>query len=127
MTLALIISIFIFSKKKANKAVSKMALPMGIFNINEPMIFGMPIVLNPLYFIPFVLVSVVGAIIAYVLTAIGVIPPVYVIVPWIMPTGLYAFFATGGSIMAALVSILNLFVAFLIWTPFVLIANKLDD
>lgn len=104
-----------------------MALPMGIFNINEPMIFGMPIVLNPLYFIPFVLVSVVGAIIAYVLTAIGVIPPVYVIVPWIMPTGLYAFFATGGSIMAALVSILNVFVAFLIWTPFVLIANKLDD
>lgn len=127
MTLALIISIFIFSKKKANRAVSKMALPMGIFNINEPMIFGMPIVLNPLYFIPFVLVSVVGAIIAYVLTALGVIPPVYVIVPWIMPTGLYAFFATGGSIMAALVSILNLFVAFLIWTPFVLIANKLDD
>lgn len=127
ITIALIIAIFIFSKKKANKAVAKLALPMGIFNINEPMIFGMPIVLNPLYFIPFVLAPVVGAIIAYVFTSLGIIPPVYVIVPWIMPTGLYAFFATGGSIMAALVSILNVVVAFFIWAPFVIIANKLHD
>lgn len=99
---------------------------MGIFNINEPVIFGMPIVLNPVYLIPWLIVPPVCAAIAYLATAVGLIPPVFVSVPWVMPVGIYAFLATGGSFMAALVSLFNLFVSFAIWTPFVIMANKMN-
>lgn len=124
LTLGLIIAILFFSKREDSKTIAKLAAPMGVFNINEPIIFGMPIVLNPLYFIPWLLVPVVTAAIALGFTYAGIIPPVYIQVPWIMPVGLYAFFATGGNIMAALVALLNLGVSFIIWLPFVILANK---
>ncbi|MBS0796989.1 PTS sugar transporter subunit IIC [Streptococcus suis] len=124
VTLALIIAIFIFSKREEYKMVAKLSAPMGVFNINEPVTFGIPMVLNPLFAIPWLIVPPICATIAYLATAAGIIPPVFAPVPWITPPGLYAYLATGGSIMAALVSLFNLFVAFLIWTPFVIAANK---
>lgn len=124
VTLALIIAIFLFSKREEHRAVAKLSAPMGIFNINEPITFGIPMVLNPSFAIPWLIVPPVCATIAYLATAAGLIPPVFTTVPWITPPGLYAYLATGGNIMAALVSLFNLFVAFLIWTPFVLAANK---
>lgn len=127
ITLGLIIAIFLFSKRDDQKAIAKLSWPMGVFNINEPVIFGMPIVLNPVYLIPWLLVPPVCAAIAYTATIFGLIPPVFVSVPWVMPVGIYAFLATGGSFMAALVSLFNLFVSFLIWTPFVKMANKMKD
>ncbi|HEM4091863.1 PTS sugar transporter subunit IIC [Streptococcus suis] len=124
VTLALIIAIFIFSKREEYKMVTKLSAPMGVFNINEPVTFGIPMVLNPLFAIPWLIVPPICATIAYLATAAGIIPPVFAPVPWITPPGLYAYLATGGNIMAALVSLFNLFVAFLIWTPFVIAANK---
>lgn len=126
ITLGLIIAIFVFSRRDDQKAIAKLSWPMGIFNINEPVIFGMPIVLNPVYLIPWLIVPPVCAAIAYLATAVGLIPPVFVSVPWVMPVGIYAFLATGGSFMAALVSLFNLFVSFAIWTPFVIMANKMN-
>ncbi|WP_155973304.1 PTS sugar transporter subunit IIC [Streptococcus ruminantium] len=124
VTLALIIAIFIFSKREEHKMVAKLSAPMGVFNINEPIIFGVPMVLNPLFVIPWLIVPPICAAIAYLATAAGLIPPVFAPVPWITPPGLYAYLATGGNVMAALVSLFNLFIAFLIWTPFVIAANR---
>ena len=124
ITLGLIVAILIFSKREDSRTIAKLAAPMGVFNINEPVIFGMPIVLNPLYFFPWLLVPVITAAIALGFTYAGIIPPVYIQVPWIMPVGLYAFFATGGNVMAALVALLNLGVSFVIWLPFVMLANR---
>ncbi len=123
-TLGLLLSIFMFSKREDSRTIAKLATPMGIFNINEPVTFGMPIVLNPLYFIPWILAPIVTTAIAYGLTAAHVIPPCVLPAPWITPVGFYAFIATGGSVKAALVAILNLFVSFAIWTPFVFAANR---
>lgn len=125
-TIALIIAILIFSKRADSRAVGMMSAPMGCFNINEPVVFGMPIVLNPLYFIPWMLVPVVLTLTAYAATAAGIIPPVYVTVPWVIPPVLYAFLATGGSVMAALVAAVNLLIAVAIWSVFVIIANRTD-
>lgn len=127
VTLALIIAIFIFSKRDEYRAVAKLAWPMGMFNINEPVIFGIPIVLNPIFIIPWLIVPPICATIAYTLTALGVIPPVFIMVPWITPPRLYAYLATGGSWLAGLVSLLNLGVAFLIWLPFILYANRVKE
>ena len=127
VTLGLLIAIFLFSKRDDTRAVAKLSAPMGIFNINEPVVFGMPIVLNPIYMIPWLIVPPILAAIAYGFTAAGIIPPVYVQVPWIMPVGIYAFLGTGGNLLAAGVAILNLFISFLIWTPFVMLANRVQD
>lgn len=125
-TLALIIAILIVSKREDSRAVTKLSLPMGAFNINEPVVFGMPIVLNPIYFIPWIIVPIILTLIAYGATAIGLIPPVFNAVPWIMPPVLYAFFATGGNLIAAGVALLNLVIAIAIWSVFVIIANKVE-
>ena len=125
-TIALLIAIFIFSKRDDAKAVAKLSFPMGCFNINEPVIFGLPIVLNPVYFIPWLITPVVLVIIAYSATAAGLIPPVFITVPWVVPPVIYAILATGGSLMAGVVAAVNLVIAVLIWIPFVIIANRMD-
>ena len=127
MTLALLIAIFIVSKKKDSREIAKLALPMGVFNINEPEIFGIPIVLNPVYLIPWLITAPVCSVIGYVFKAAHIIPPVYIQVPWVMPVGLYAFFGTGGSVMAGVVSLICLAVAVLIWVPFVMLANRMEN
>ena len=124
ITLGLLIAIFLFSRREDSRTIAKLSAPMGVFNINEPVVFGMPIVLNPLYLIPWLLVPVVATVVALLFTASGLIPPVFIQVPWIMPVGLYAFFATGGNVLAALVALLNLAISFAIWTPFVILANR---
>ncbi len=126
-TIALIIALLIFSKKQDQKTVAKLSLPMGIFNINEPVTFGIPIVLNPVYFIPYLLIPTLLVIIGYTVTAIGLVPPVYIEIPWIVPPVLYAFLATGGSLMAAGVALINLIIAVVIWSAFVIIANRVKE
>lgn len=124
VTIAFIIAVLLFSKRQEYRAVAKLSAPMGVFNINEPVTFGIPMVLNPLFVIPWLIVPPICCGIAYAATALGLIPPVYVAIPWITPPGLYAFLATGGNLLAGLISLFNVFVAFLIWTPFVISANK---
>lgn len=124
ITLGLLIAVFLFSRREDSRTIAKLSAPMGVFNINEPVVFGMPIVLNPLYLIPWLLVPVVATVVALLFTASGLIPPVFIQVPWIMPVGLYAFFATGGNVLAGLVALLNLAISFAIWTPFVILANR---
>ncbi|MDZ4907452.1 PTS transporter subunit EIIC, partial [Clostridium perfringens] len=60
MTIGLIIEIFIFSRMKDQKDIAKLSIAPGLFNINESVIFGLPIVLNPIFIIPFLLVPVVN-------------------------------------------------------------------
>ena len=125
-TIALIIAIFIFSKREEARAVAKLSAPMGVFNINEPVVFGLPIVLNPVYMIPWILVPTVLVIIAYGATVAGIVPPVFLEVPWVMPPVIYAWMATGFSWQAALLALFNLVLAVLMWGVFVVIANRVE-
>ncbi|MCS3433398.1 PTS N,N'-diacetylchitobiose transporter subunit IIC [Klebsiella sp. BIGb0407] len=123
-TLGLIIAIFIASRRADHRQVAKLALPAGIFQINEPILFGLPIIMNPVMFIPFILISPILAAITVSAYSLGVIPPITNMAPWTMPTGLGAFFNTNGSIAALLLALFNLCVATLVYLPFVVIANK---
>src|SRR5690606_34391746 len=96
----------------------KTALIPAIFNINEPVIFGVPIVLNPIMFIPFILGPVVIVTINYFLFATGVLPPVVIQPPFTVPIFLGGFIATGGSVLAGLVQVMNAVIAALIYWPF---------
>ncbi|TLG75401.1 PTS sugar transporter subunit IIC [Culicoidibacter larvae] len=126
-TMGLLIAIFFFSKRKDYKAIAELSLAPGIFQINEPVIFGMPIVLNPILGIPFVLAPLVSVIVPGILTSIGWLPKVVVSVPWVMPPVINAFLATGASWQAAVVAVINLVLITLVYLPFVLAANKMID
>lgn len=128
-TLALIVAIFMVVRKREEyKAAAKLSLPLGIFQINESIMYGLPIVLNPILFIPFLIVPGVLSTIAYLATVAGIVPVTYVQIPWITPVGIGAFLATGakgiGSIMAALLALLNFAIALVIYLPFVRLAEK---
>ncbi|HII0109522.1 TPA: hypothetical protein ACYX6N_000155 [Klebsiella pneumoniae] len=94
------------------------------FQINEPILFGLPIIMNPVMFIPFVLVQPILAAITLAAYSLGIIPPVTNLAPWTMPTGLGAFFNSNGSVAALLVALFNLGVATLVYLPFVVLSNK---
>lgn len=126
-TLPLIVAILMFSKVKQHKEVAKLGLPPGIFMINEPVLFGIPIVLNPVYFIPFIVVQPILTLVAFYATKIGFAGPIVNSVPWTTPPVLNAFLATNGSFGAVVVSIVNLVIAFLIYMPFVMIANRYEE
>lgn len=123
-TLGLIIAIFIASRRADHRQVAKLALPSGLFNINEPILFGMPIIMNPLMMIPFVLIQPILAGITLAAYSLGLIPPSTNFAPWTMPPGLGAFFNTNGSIGALILALFNLGVATMFYLPFVIISNK---
>lgn len=123
-TLGLIIAIFIASRRADYRQVAKIALPVGIFQINEPILFGLPVVMNPVMLLPFLLTSPLLAGITVAAYSLGIIPPITNMAPWTMPTGLGALFNTNGSIAALLMALFNLCVATLVYLPFVVIANK---
>ncbi len=108
----------LFSASVQLKQVGKTALIPAIFNINEPVIFGLPIVLNPVLIIPFVLAPSVIVTINYILFATGILPPVILQPPFTVPIFFGGFIATGGSIMAGLVQIIDAVIAALIYWPF---------
>ncbi|MDD7792651.1 PTS sugar transporter subunit IIC [Clostridium sp. 'White wine YQ'] len=122
-TISLIIAIYIVSKNKAQKTIANLGVAPGLFNINEPVIFGMPIVLNPVYFIPFILVPMISAIIAYTLTALHIAPKIVVLAPWTMPPVLGAIMSTA-SIRGGLVALIIIAVGTFIYLPFVVAADK---
>lgn len=123
-TLGLIFAIFIASRRADYRQVAKMALPSGLFNINEPILFGLPIIMNPVLMIPFVVIQPILAGIALAAWSMDIIPPSTNFAPWTMPPGLGAFFNSNGSVPALFLALVNLSVATFIYLPFVVIANK---
>lgn len=123
-TLGLIFAIFIASRREDYRQVAKLALPSGIFNINEPILFGLPIIMNPIMLIPFVMIQPILAGITLIAYNMGIIPPSTNIAPWTMPPGLNAFFSSNGSIAGLLLALFNLGIATMVYLPFVIISNK---
>lgn len=124
-TLGLIIAMLIFSKNKESKSIAKLSLAPGLFNINEMVIFGLPIVLNPIYIIPFIIAPLVNIMIGYTaVMVLKIMPPVTIGVPWTTPGPLMPFLGTGGNITALIVGFICLGVSVLIYSPFVIAANK---
>ena len=124
VTGGLIIAILVFSKRDDYRSIAKLGIPCGIFNINEPVVFGLPIVMNPILAIPFMLTPVVTSIFAYFMTSIGFCAKLVVNAPWTTPLGLEAFISSGGNFGAVITQLLCVVISFLIYSPFVIMANK---
>ncbi|MBS5938471.1 PTS sugar transporter subunit IIC [Clostridium sartagoforme] len=116
-TLALVF-LFLTSKSKYLKSLGRLSLLPGLFNINEPIIFGAPIVMNPVLAIPFILAPLVLTTLSYFLTITGVIPLMMARLPFTMPSPVAAVMSTNWNLMAGVLVVINFIIALLIYYPF---------
>ena len=123
-TLALLIAIYLFSRKADYRDIAKLATAPCLFNISEPIIFGLPIVFNPVLIIPFVLSPVISLTTAYYATAWGWIDHVTVQIPWTTPPIISGFLATGGDWRASVLQALLIAVTVCFYLPFLKFAER---
>lgn len=122
--IGLLIAIAIAGKRRRDMLA--LGLAPSIFNISEPVIFGLPIVLNPIFGIPFVIAPIVTTIISYLSISFGLVHPIIMAtMPWTTPPILGGFMATGHW-SGAVLCIVNIAVSILIYLPFVAMAEKMD-
>lgn len=123
-TLGLVICMVLLAKSQQLKVLGKASIVPSIFNINEPIIFGMPIIYNPYILIPFILAPVASSLIAFLTISAGWVSPIIAIAPWPTPVGIASFLSTGGDYRAAILSLVCLVVSTLIYFPFFKMYDK---
>lgn len=118
LTLGLLVSALLVAKSKQMKQISGLALVPGLFNINEPVIFGLPIVFNPIMLVPFIVAPLVSLIITYGAIAIGFMTPfINVQIPWTTPVLISGFLVGGWQ--GIVVQLLIFVASVAIYYPFV--------
>ena len=117
-TIGLIICAILFGKAKYTKSISRACLIPSIFNINEPVIFGFPIMLNPIFFVPFVLAPILMTTVTWLVFKGGWVHLMFVQPPWTLPAPIGAYLATGGDWRAILLVIVNILIATVVYYPF---------
>lgn len=118
-TLSLALLMVFLGKSKFAKTMGKVTIIPGIFNINEPLIFGIPIIMNPFLAIPFILAPVAMGVVTWL--AMGVFHWVaypIAVVPWTLPGPIGALMSTGFDWKAAVLSVVNILVACVVYYPF---------
>ncbi|GHO67452.1 hypothetical protein KSC_063440 [Ktedonobacter sp. SOSP1-52] len=106
------------SRSSQLRTVGRVALGPAIFNINEPVTFGVPMVLNPLMMIPFILVPIIVVSINYLAFSLGLVHVPIVMQPFTVPVGISGFIATGGDWRGSVLQGVNLVISALIYYPF---------
>lgn len=125
-TICLLIAILIFSRNRARRGLGFAAAFPMIFNINELMVFGLPIVFNPIMLIPFVTVPLVAYSLSYIAMFLGLVPIITEAVEWTTPIILGGFHATG-SVAGSILQIVNVIVGVLIYFPFIRLLDRRDE
>ncbi|MGL5308782.1 MAG: PTS sugar transporter subunit IIC [Metamycoplasmataceae bacterium] len=123
-TLAFVLVGLLLSKKAETREILKFGGAPALFNINEPLIFGVPLILNFKYAIPFILIQPILFLITWIaIEQLQWVPPVIVKIPWTSPIGVGGFLATS-SWQGIILALFNFAVAIGIYIPFVLMANR---
>jgi PTS system cellobiose-specific IIC component len=126
-TLGLVLVLGYLARKKKTSQQTKVLAPItvvpGLFNINEPTMFGLPIVLNVLLVVPFVLAPIVNVIVAYFAMASGLVPFTRTVATWTMPIIISGFLTTS-SLMGAVLQIVIVILDILLYLPFFLAVEK---
>ena len=117
-TLGLAILFCVKAKSKYGKTLGRTTILPSIFNINEPMIFGAPIVLNPMLLIPFIVTPLILATIAWIATAMNLVNCAVTIAPWTLPGPIGAYLACGGDWRAAVLNVILIIISIIIYYPF---------
>ena len=123
-TLSLVIVMLLFCKSQRIRQLGKLSIVPGIFGINEPIIFGLPVVLNPIIAIPFILVPMMNLFLSYFATLWEIIPRTTgVNLPWTTPIGFSGWLSTGSPI-ASIWQFFLLFLGCCVYFPFIKALDK---
>ena len=126
-TIGLVLALAWLARRKHASKQAKTLAPLtvvpGLFNINEPTMFGLPVVLNILLLLPFVLAPIVNLVVAYAAMATGLVPLTYTAPGWTTPPIISGFLATG-SIRASILQIVLIVLDILIYLPFIASVEK---
>jgi lactose/cellobiose-specific phosphotransferase system IIC component len=123
-TLSLIVALLLISRTARQRKFALLMLLPALFNVNEPLLFGLPLVLNPAYAVPFVLAPLAQALVAYGAVALHLMPKAGHSIAWTTPA-LYSGYAVTGSLSGTLVQLLCLAAGALIYAPFVRLSDAL--
>ena len=110
--------LLLFARSRQLRLVGKAGIVPAIFNINEPLLFGAPVVMNGKLAPPFVLAPVTSVIVTWCAMHFGLVRPPYIEVVWTLPAPVGAWLSTGGDFRALVLQMMNLIIAILIWWPF---------
>lgn len=115
-----LVGLFLFTaKSKRYKEMGKLSSGATLFNINEPVIFGTPIVLNPVMMIPFIVAPLAVFTTTVITMKVGLVAPAVLPIPWTTPPVISGFLATGGDFKASILQIFNIALGCAIYLPFV--------
>ena len=123
--MGLMIAILVFSQHDSWRSISKFSIPTMFFNVQEVFIFGLPVILNPIFLVPYILAPLANTLVGYIAISWGIVPIFQVDIPWTMPLILSAAIGTH-SIMGAILQIVWLIMDIFIYAPFVITANAID-
>lgn len=116
-TIGLVI-LMLGSKSRYLKDIARASLIPGICNINEPVIFGAPIMLNPLLIIPFVLGPLICGCVSYFAMTLNLVSKPVILAPWTLPAPIGAYLATGGDWRAIILVLINIAIVTALYFPF---------
>ena len=106
------------SKNEHIKSIGKLSIVPAVFNINEPIMFGAPVVMNPVLMIPFIALPIINATIAWIFTKLNIIGHIVSLVPWTTPGPLAALLATNLNVGSMILSLIFIFTSYLMYKPF---------
>ncbi len=125
-TLSLILAVLLKSRDTGNRRLCFFALFPALCNVNEPLLFGIPLVFNPLYAVPFLLTPLLDLCMGYAATALDWVPRTISNVHWTAPALLSGYITTG-SLAGTLLQMVNLCVGALLYLPFVMLSDKIHE
>ena len=123
-TIVVSVLFLFFCKSKFLKEVGRFSIIPGIFNINEPMIFGAPMMLNTYMFIPFNLVPLVLTIVSYFAVKLEMVNGFTVLPTWTLPAPIGGYLSAGNDWRVVVLIVINTLIAFIIYYPFVKAYDK---
>lgn len=106
------------SKVKYIKSFAAVCTPAGVFTIIEPLLFGLPLVMNPIFIIPFILSATIASIVTYGAMLLHLCSRLFIDLPWATPPPIYAYLGTGGDWRAVVLVAINFFIGVVIYYPF---------
>jgi lactose/cellobiose-specific phosphotransferase system IIC component len=125
-SICLLVALLLASQREGSQRLARISILPGIFNINEILLFGLPVILNPLFLVPFILTPLVLTLTSSVALGLGLVPPPTVQLDWTTPPILGGYLATH-SLAGSLLQAFNIALGTLIYIPFVKHAERVKE
>ncbi|WP_075279205.1 PTS sugar transporter subunit IIC [Thermophilibacter provencensis] len=126
-TIGIVLSLLILARRGDHRGLATLSLPLAAFNVNEPIVFGLPCVFNPILAVPFVLTGALNLCVAYFATLLGLVAPMTHYVVWSMPSPLIALIGSGGDWRHLILSATLIALDTLAYLPFVMAHLRAEE